>query len=94
MTLCTIKCRYAGSVREERHDVLVNVIESLGMETDQYGWYLDLRRFGTVPHAGFGLGFERLILFTTGIVRTPVFLLRTRDVDQCCCTTNRQIFEM
>ena len=56
-----------GSVREERHDVLVGAIEELGMKKEDYAWYLDLRKYGTVPHAGFGLGFERLILFTTGM---------------------------
>jgi len=56
-----------GSVREERHDVLVDAIKETGMDLEPYWWYLELRKYGTVPHAGFGLGFERLILFTTGI---------------------------
>ena len=56
-----------GSVREERHDVLVDAIKETGMDLAPYWWYLELRKYGTVPHAGFGLGFERLILFTTGI---------------------------
>lgn len=56
-----------GSEREERLDVLEARIKSLGMNPKDYWWYLDLRRFGTVPHAGFGLGFERLILYVTGM---------------------------
>eukprot|EP00035_Acanthoeca_spectabilis_P034859 m.31218 g.31218 ORF g.31218 m.31218 type:complete len:607 (+) comp6913_c0_seq1:110-1930(+) len=56
-----------GSQREEREDVLTQRIEEMKLPLDQYSWYLDLRRFGTVPHAGFGLGFERLVLFTTGM---------------------------
>jgi len=47
--------------------VLVDAIKETGMDLEPYWWYLELRKYGTVPHAGFGLGFERLILFTTGI---------------------------
>jgi len=56
-----------GSQREERLDVLDRRITEMGLEPKDYWWYRDLRRFGTVPHAGFGLGFERLIMLTTGI---------------------------
>jgi len=56
-----------GSQREERLDVLVDRIRDCGMNPEDYGWYLDLRRFGSVPHAGFGLGFERLVQFVTGM---------------------------
>ncbi len=56
-----------GSQREERHDVLLQSIEENGLPIDEYWWYLDLRRFGTVPHAGFGLGFGRMVQFTTGM---------------------------
>ena len=56
-----------GSQREERLDVLDRRIDEMGLNTDDYWWYLDLRRYGTVPHAGFGLGFERLIQFVTGM---------------------------
>ena len=56
-----------GSQREERLDVLERRILETGMEIEAYKGYLDLRRYGTVPHAGFGLGFERLVLFATGI---------------------------
>ena len=56
-----------GSQREERLDVLERRIQETGMNPDDLWWYLDLRRYGTVPHAGFGLGFERLIQFMTGM---------------------------
>jgi asparaginyl-tRNA synthetase len=56
-----------GSQREERYDVLVQKIRDMGMHEDDYSWYLDSRRFGSVPHAGFGLGFERMMMLITGI---------------------------
>jgi asparaginyl-tRNA synthetase len=56
-----------GSQREERLDVLERRILAQGMKPEDLWWYLDLRRFGTVPHAGFGLGFERLVQFMTGM---------------------------
>ncbi len=56
-----------GSQREERLDVLTQVIKDRGMREEDYWWYLDLRRYGTVRHGGFGLGFERLIMYVTGI---------------------------
>ena len=56
-----------GSQREERLDVLEKRIEELGVDAQELWWYLDLRRFGTTSHSGFGLGFERLVLFATGM---------------------------
>jgi asparaginyl-tRNA synthetase len=56
-----------GSQREERLDVLEKRIRAQGMQPEDLWWYLDLRRYGTVPHAGFGLGFERLVQFMTGM---------------------------
>ena len=56
-----------GSQREERLDVLERRIAELGMDAEQYRYYLDLRRFGTCKHAGFGLGFERLVMYLTGV---------------------------
>lgn len=56
-----------GSQREERLDVLERRIEDVGLEKESYWWYLDLRRYGTQPHAGFGLGFERLVCYVTGV---------------------------
>jgi asparaginyl-tRNA synthetase len=56
-----------GSQREERLDVLTRRMGEQGLSPDQYWWYLDLRRYGTVPHAGFGLGLERTVQFVTGM---------------------------
>ena len=56
-----------GSQREERLDVLERRMKESGLDPEDYSWYLDLRRFGTVTHSGFGLGFERLILLCTGM---------------------------
>jgi asparaginyl-tRNA synthetase len=56
-----------GSQREERYDVLAARIKELGMRLEDYDWYLDSRKYGTVPHAGFGLGFERMMMLVTGI---------------------------
>ncbi|KAG6533713.1 hypothetical protein ZIOFF_007588 [Zingiber officinale] len=56
-----------GSQREERLEILIKRIEDSGLPLEPYEWYLDLRRFGTVKHSGFGLGFERMLLFATGI---------------------------
>ncbi len=56
-----------GSQREERLDVLDSRFEECGIDATNYGWYRDLRRYGTVPHAGFGLGFERTISYVTGM---------------------------
>ena len=56
-----------GSQREERLDLLTRRMQELGLNEADYWWYLDLRRFGGARHAGFGLGFERLIMYVTGI---------------------------
>ena len=56
-----------GSQREERTDKLKQRIEELGLDMSQYDWYMDLRRFGGVQHAGYGLGFERIVMYVTGI---------------------------
>jgi asparaginyl-tRNA synthetase len=56
-----------GSQREERLDVLDARMKEVGLDPAHYGWYRDLRRYGTVPHAGFGLGFERTIAYVTGL---------------------------
>jgi asparaginyl-tRNA synthetase len=56
-----------GSQREERLDVLQERIKAMGIDEEELWWYLDLRRFGSAPHSGFGLGFERLVLFATGM---------------------------
>ena len=56
-----------GSQREERLDVLDRRIVESGLDPNAYSWYRDLRRYGTVPHAGFGLGFERTVAYVTGL---------------------------
>ena len=68
-----------GSQREERLDVLVDSLERNGLDAADYWWYLDLRRFGSVQHAGFGLGFERLVQFATGMqnIRDVIAFPRT-----------------
>jgi asparaginyl-tRNA synthetase len=68
-----------GSQREERPDVLEASIKRHGLDPRDYGWYMDLRRWGTVPHAGFGLGFERMLMFATGVsnIRDVIPFART-----------------
>lgn len=68
-----------GSQREERLDVLLERMAQVGLNPEDYEWYLDLRRYGTVPHSGFGLGFERLISYITGVsnVRDTIPFPRT-----------------
>jgi asparaginyl-tRNA synthetase len=56
-----------GSQREERHDVLLSRIKEAGLPEEPYWWYLELRKYGTAPHAGFGLGLERLLMYMTGM---------------------------
>jgi asparaginyl-tRNA synthetase len=56
-----------GSQREERYDVLLQRIRDCGLSEENYWWYLELRKYGSAPHAGFGLGFERLMLYLTGM---------------------------
>ena len=56
-----------GSQREERLDVLESRIKELGMNPADYWWYCDLRRYGSCRHAGFGLGFERIVMYLTGV---------------------------
>ncbi len=72
-----------GSQREERLDVLDARIAESGLESEGYWWYRDLRRYGTVPHAGFGLGFERLILLATGMQNIRDVIPFPRAPKQC-----------
>jgi asparaginyl-tRNA synthetase len=57
-----------GSQREERYDALLARLEALGLSSENYWWYLESRQYGSVPHSGFGLGFERLVMMLTGII--------------------------
>ncbi|MHC4255995.1 MAG: amino acid--tRNA ligase-related protein, partial [Planctomycetota bacterium] len=55
-----------GSVREDDYDILLGRIKEQGLKEEGYGWYLDLRKYGSVPHGGFGLGVERTVAWLTG----------------------------
>ena len=68
-----------GSQREERLELLIDRIKELGLREEDYWWYLDLRRYGGVKHAGYGLGFERLIMYLTGMqnIRDVIPFART-----------------
>ncbi|MEQ8926795.1 MAG: amino acid--tRNA ligase-related protein, partial [Fulvivirga sp.] len=70
-----------GSQREERYDVLKAKVEEQGIPEEDLWWYLDLRKFGSAPHSGFGLGFERMIQFVTGMgnIRDVIPFPRTPD---------------
>ena len=72
-----------GSEREYRYDVLVDRMKELGLDTDAYWWYLDLRRYGSVPHAGFGLGFERAVQYVTGVANIRDVIPYPRYVRSC-----------
>ena len=74
-----------GSQREERYDVLLGRMQKGGIDEEEYQWYLDLRRYGTTPHSGFGLGFERLVQFVTGMhnIREAIPFPRTPGFAPC-----------
>lgn len=74
-----------GSQREERYDHLARRMDEAGLNRKDYEWYLDLRRFGSVPHSGFGLGFERLVQFVTGMsnIRDVIPFPRTPGFAPC-----------
>ena len=68
-----------GSQREERLEVLMGNFAKHGLDAEAYSWYSDLRKYGSVPHAGFGLGFERMLMFVTGManIRDVIPFART-----------------
>ena len=72
-----------GSQREENYELLKNRIEELGMREEDYDFYLDLRKYGTVRHAGFGLGFERCVMYLTGMGNIRDVLPFPRTVNNC-----------
>ncbi len=72
-----------GSERESDYDKLLNRMKELKMKTSGLEWYLDLRRFGTCPHSGFGLGFERLIIYLTGVENIRDVIPFPRTVGNC-----------
>jgi len=72
-----------GSQREERYDKLVERMEQMHIPKDELYWYLDTRRFGSCPHAGFGLGFERIVQFVTGMTNIRDVIAFARTPDNC-----------
>jgi len=74
-----------GSQREERYDILEQSMDTAGLNKEEYGWYLDLRRYGSAPHAGFGLGFERMVQLVTGMqnIREVIAFPRTPGSAPC-----------
>jgi asparaginyl-tRNA synthetase len=72
-----------GSQREERLDRLIARMEDMHLPLEDLSWYLDTRRFGTVPHAGFGLGFERMVLFVTGMSNIRDVIAFPRTPNNC-----------
>ena len=72
-----------GSEREYRYDVLLDRMKELGLDPEAYWWYLDLRRYGSVPHSGFGLGFERAVQYVTGVANIRDVIPYPRYVRSC-----------
>ena len=72
-----------GSEREYRYDVLLDRMKELGLDPEAYWWYLDLRKYGSVPHAGFGLGFERAVRYVTGMENIRDVIPYPRYVKSC-----------
>ena len=72
-----------GSQREERLDYLIKRMEELNVPVDELQWYLDLRRYGGVKHAGFGVGFERLIMYITGVENIRDVIPYPRTPNNC-----------
>ena len=72
-----------GSQREERLDVLDARLKECNLDLEPYWWYRDLRKYGTVPHAGFGLGFERTILYATGMANIRDVIPFSRTPRNC-----------
>jgi asparaginyl-tRNA synthetase len=72
-----------GSQREDNYEILKNRIEELGMNPEDYGFYMDLRKYGSARHAGFGLGFERMVMYLTGIGNIRDVLPFPRTVGNC-----------
>lgn len=72
-----------GSQREERPTVLADRLKEIGLKEEDFWWYLELRKFGTIPHSGFGLGFERLIMLATGMENIRDVIPFPRFPDSC-----------
>ncbi|KAJ3300436.1 hypothetical protein HK104_000494 [Borealophlyctis nickersoniae] len=72
-----------GSLREDSADKLIEKMKQGGLNVDEYGWYIDLRRFGSVPHGGFGIGFERLLAYFTGVWNVRDLIVAPRFYSYC-----------
>ncbi len=72
-----------GSERENRYDVLIQRMKEMNLDPEDYWWYLDLRKYGSVPHAGFGLGFERLVQYVTGMANIRDVIPYARSAKNC-----------
>jgi len=72
-----------GAQREDSYEKLLNKIKEKNLDLDTYNWYLDLRKYGTVPHSGFGVGFERFIQFVTGIENIRDVIAFYRSAGSC-----------
>jgi asparaginyl-tRNA synthetase len=72
-----------GSQREERLDILLENFTKHGLDPEAYDWYIDLRKYGSVPHAGFGLGFERMLMFVTGMANIRDVIPFSRTPGHC-----------
>ena len=72
-----------GSQREDDYDTLVARMNELGLDPKDYGFYLDLRKYGSTRHAGFGLGFERMVMYLTGIGNIRDVVPFPRTVNNC-----------
>ena len=72
-----------GSQREERYELLYKKMDELGFNKEEYKWYLDLRKYGGVKHGGFGLGFERMVMYMTGMSNIRDVIPFPRTVGHC-----------
>ena len=72
-----------GSQREDDYDILLSRIRELGLDEESYQFYLDLRKYGSTRHSGFGLGFERLIMYLTGVTNIRDVIPFPRTVNNC-----------
>lgn len=72
-----------GSLREDDTDKLVGKMKLAGLDVEEYGWYVDLRKFGSVPHGGFGIGFERLLGYLTGVGNVKDLIVAPRYYQHC-----------
>lgn len=72
-----------GSQREDNYEILKDRIVELGQNPEDYWWYLDLRKYGSVPHSGFGLGFERAMMYITGMTNVRDVIAFPRTPKNC-----------